>query len=213
VKFGAHCDFIYKSIEIVSQTIIDCAANETVRTSPSPGIGPNVQRKPKQEGYVSINRRRFLKAGSVAALFAAVPLKNVCGQSWKDRDRSSSRNDGALAYYSKSTFETYLNSFFQLHTPDGVVAVKLEQVSDMPAPNGGECFTLLFRGGEYANRQDTYTIDHPSLGTFDLLLVPVGFDQQGAQGYLATINRLSLAEAVSKPRAKRKDSKTVRSHP
>ena len=62
------------------------------------------------------------------------------------------------------------------------------------APKGGECFSLLFRGGSRAFRQDTYTITHPSLGTFALLLVPSGSDQNGAQGYLATLNRLSPAD-------------------
>jgi len=35
---------------------------------------------------MSDSRRKFLKAGLLAALFAAVPLKNVLGQSWKDKD-------------------------------------------------------------------------------------------------------------------------------
>ncbi len=64
----------------------------------------------------------------------------------------------------------------------------------MPAPKGGECFTLLFRGGIRALPQDTYMITHPSLGTFALLLVPSGSDQNGAQSYLATLNRLSPAD-------------------
>src|SRR5216683_166550 len=34
---------------------------------------------------------------------------------------------------------------------------------------------------------------------FQLLLVPVGTDEYGAQGYLATINRLSYREALANP--------------
>jgi hypothetical protein len=64
----------------------------------------------------------------------------------------------------------------------------------MPSPKGGECFTLQFRGGSHALPQDTYMITHPSLGTFALLLVPSGSDQNGAQGYIATLNRLSPAD-------------------
>jgi len=138
----------------------------------------------------------------VAALFAAVPLKNVFGQSWKDRDgnpidHSSDVVYDPLANYTKATFTQYLNSVFELHAVSGVVAVTLLQVDDMPAAKGGECFTLLFRGGSRALRQDTYTISHPALGTFQLLLVPVGTDQNGAQGYLATINRLSYVDALA----------------
>jgi hypothetical protein len=148
---------------------------------------------------MSDSRRKFLKAGMLAALFAAVPLKNVLGQSWKDRSDnpgagSQDQND-PLANYTKATFISYLNSVFQLHTVSGIVAVTLLKVDDMTPPKGGECFSLLFRGGNSALGQDTYTVDHAALGTFKLLLVPAGTDNNGAQGYLATINRLSYVEA------------------
>ena len=152
---------------------------------------------------MSDSRRKFLKAGVLAALFAAVPLKDVLGQSWKDRDGNPGNNpetqNNPLAFYSKATFKSYLNSVFELHTVAGIVGVTLLQVDDMPAAKGGECFTLLFRGGSRALRQDTYTLVHPSLGTFQLLLVPVGTDDNGAQGYLATINRLSYSDALANP--------------
>ena len=150
---------------------------------------------------MSGSRRKFLKLGALATLFAAVPFKSVLGQSWKDRDGNPGNTPPAqsdpLANYSESTFRSYLNSVFQLHTNQGIVAVTLLRVDDMTASKGGECFTLLFRGGSRAQRQDTYTLVHPALGTFALLLVPSGTDQNGAQGYVATINRLSLADAAS----------------
>ena len=146
------------------------------------------------------SRRKFLKAGLLAALFAAVPLKNVLGQRWTDQSDnpgagSQDQND-PLANYTKATFISYLNSVFQLHTISGIVAVTLLKVDDMAPPKGGECFSLLFRGGSRAHGQDTYTIDHAALGTFKLLLVPTGTDSNGAQGYLATINRLTYVEAL-----------------
>ena len=147
---------------------------------------------------MSNSRRKFLRTGLLAALFAAVPLKQTFGQSWKDRDGNPGETPPAqsdpLGNYSKATFRSYLNSIFQLHTVAGIIEVTLLQVDDMPAPKGGECFSLLFRGGSRALSQNTYTIVHPSLGTFALLLVPSGSDQNGAQGYLATINRLSPAD-------------------
>ena len=147
---------------------------------------------------MSDSRRRFLKTGLIAALFAAVPFKHVLGQSWKDRDGNPGETPPVqgdpLSNYSKATFTSYLNSIFQLQTVAGMVAVTLTQVDDMAAPKGGECFSLLFRGGSRAFPQDKYTITHPSLGTFALFLVPSGSDQNGAQGYLATINRLSAAD-------------------
>ena len=152
---------------------------------------------------MSDSRRKFLKAGVLTALFAAVPLRDVLGQSWKDRDDNPANKPEAqnnqLANYTKATFISYLNSVFELHTTTGVVAITLLQVDDMPAPTGGECFSLLFRGGSRELRQDSYTLVHPSLGTFQLLLVPVGTDDNGAQGYLATINRLSYRDVLANP--------------
>src|SRR5207253_1927020 len=87
---------------------------------------------------------------------------------------------------------------FRLHTGFSVVAVTLLKIDDLPAAKGGECFSLLFRGGGGpALRQNTYSIAHPALGTFLLFLVPVGADSNGAQGYLATLNRLSLKDAAA----------------
>lgn len=142
-----------------------------------------------------------MRTGLLAAVVAAVPAKLVLGQSWKDRDGNPgddpvAQND-PLGNYTKATFQSYLNSVFQLQTMIGVVGVTLSRIDDMPSPKGGECFSLLFRGGGYAFGQDTYALVHPSLGTFQLFLVPVGTDQNGAQGYLATINRLSFSDAAN----------------
>src|ERR1043166_2160945 len=189
--------FLKRSIEIVRPKIIDCEVeNANVRTSHPPGRDPaSGTRKSKPGGYVSITRRTFLKAGTASALVALIP-KWALGLSGKFRDANSA-DAGTLANYSKATFESYLNSIFQLQTVNGTVAVTLVNVADMPAPKGGECFTLLFRGGKRSNPQDTYTLVHPSLGTFQLLLVPAGCDQKGARGYLATVNRLSLVDAIN----------------
>jgi hypothetical protein len=142
---------------------------------------------------MSDSRRRFLKVGMLAALFAAAPLKNVSSH-WKYRDAildaEAPEDDDPLANYTKATFVSYLNSVFELQTTSGSVAVTLLQVEDMEAPPNGECFSLLFRGGSEALPQNTYTVEHAALGTFQLFLVPTGADSNGAQGYLATINRV-----------------------
>ncbi len=147
---------------------------------------------------MSISRRKFVKAGVLAAAFAALPARTILGQSFKERDGDPHEipvvQTTPLPNYTKATFVSYLNSIFQLHTVDGIIEVTLLSVDDMPAPKGGECFTLLFRGGGTAHKQDTYTLVHPALGTVQLMLVPTGSDQNGAQGYLATLNRLSRAD-------------------
>jgi hypothetical protein len=144
-------------------------------------------------------------------MFAAVPFRNVPGQSWKDRDGNPGEGEVAqsdpLSTYTKSSFKSYLNSVFQLHTAAGIVEVTLLEVSDLPASRGGESFALLFRGGSRQLRQNTYRVVHPSLGSFALFLVPTGADRNGAQGYLATINRISYAEALNHPAPTRATSR------
>jgi len=152
---------------------------------------------------MSTTRRTFVKAGLIATAFAALPVKSILGQSWKQNDGNPGNTPevqtNPLGDYTKATFQSYLNSIFQLHTINGIVAVTLISVDDLEAPKGGESFALIFRGGSRAEGQDTYTMVHPSLGTLQLLLVPGGADENGAQSYVATINRLSLADAAKYP--------------
>jgi uncharacterized protein DUF6916 len=149
---------------------------------------------------ITKSRRTFLKASIMAALFAAVPGKNLFAQSKKSVDVVPNANPplqtDILTNYTKASFQSYLNSIFEMETLQGTVPLELQQISDFSAPKGGESFALLFRGGSHQLRQKTYTLRHPSLGTFQIFLVPVGADQNGAQGYLATINRLSYADAL-----------------
>ena len=153
---------------------------------------------------MSTSRRKFLRTGLVTALFTAIPVKNVMGRSSSARgiDQANppvDQND-PLANYSKATFTYYLNSIFQLKATGSTTEVTLTKVEDLPAARGGECFSLLFRGGSRKLSQNTYTLVHSALGQFQLLLVPVGADKKGIQGYLATINRLSRTdEANSNP--------------
>ena len=156
---------------------------------------------------MSITRRTFLQASSVFTLSSIIPIQRVAGQIAKfrhDNATTADANSDPLANYSKATFEAYLNSIFQLQTANGKVALTLIAVTDMPAPIGGECFTLLFRGGKQTHPQATYTLSHPALGTIHLLVVPAGFDKQGVWRGLATINRLSLVDFVNNQAPKRR---------
>ncbi len=153
---------------------------------------------------MSTSRRKFLKTGMLAAAFAAVPLKIATGQSWKERDANPDEKQApdTLSNYSKASFSAYLNSVFQIQTVGGIIEAILVEVRDLPSSRNGESFSLLFRG-RGPLRQDTYRIVHPALGTFPLLLVPAAADDNGAQGYLATFNRLSFVEALQNPAPQR----------
>jgi len=144
------------------------------------------------------SRRKFLRASALVGLTAAFPLQNVLGQSWKDRDGNPMDQNPSpadpLPFYSRSAFSAHLNSIFQLYTGYSTVEVALVEVKDrLPASekavSGRECFSLLFRGGSVALPQNTYWVDHPVLGRFQLFLVPGGSDGKVAQTFVATINR------------------------
>ena len=158
---------------------------------------------------MSSSRRKFLTTGLVTALFTAIPVKNILGLSSNSRGLSEAETiipeNDPLATYSKDTFTYYRNSVFQFLASAETVEVTLTKIGDLPAVKDGECFSLLFRGGIRKLPQNTYTLDHPALGQFQLLLVPVRADKHGYQRYLATINRLSPAdEANANPPIKRR---------
>ena len=163
---------------------------------------------------MSTTRRTFLKAGMLGAVFAVAPIKSVFSQNPKDRDGNPGEGIAAqnevLSNYSKAAFSSYVGSIFAMKTAAGVVEVTLVQIDDLQSTRNGEAFSLLFRGGGRANKQDTYVLKHASLGTFALLLVPTDTDRNGAQGYLATINRLSFGETLNNPAPSRSVSSRAR---
>lgn len=148
---------------------------------------------------MSISRRIFMKVGTAAAIAAGLSLKPsiiAIAQEVGDKLGAPTQND-PLAFYTQSTFLQYVNSVFRLRGLT-TVDVTLERVEDtLPAKTskagGRESFVLHFRGGSRELPQNTYTVEHPALGTFQLFLVPTGADENGAQGYVATINRLAYA--------------------
>jgi len=157
---------------------------------------------------MSSSRRKFLTTGLVTALFTAIPVKSILGLSSNSRGLSEAGivtlDNDPLATFSKDTFTYYLNSVFQLASSAETIEVTLTKIGDLPAVKDGKCFSLFFRGGTRKLPQDTYMLDHPALGHFQLLLVPVRANKHGYQGYLATINRLSPAdEANANPPIKR----------
>jgi hypothetical protein len=72
--------------------------------------------------------------------------------------------------------------------------VKLVEVYDLTSksltPIAKECFGVVFRGPRTALlQQETYTVEHGSLGKFDMLVVPITSRKEG-QYYEAIFNRL-----------------------
>jgi hypothetical protein len=84
-----------------------------------------------------------------------------------------------------------LNNTFEAAAGDGRrLPLRLSQVSARRATQRQELFSLFFRGpAEPLLPQHTYRLDHETMGSLDLFLVPVGRDQDGVE-YEAAFNRL-----------------------
>ena len=156
---------------------------------------------------MSISRRVFIKTAALAAVLAGISLKPGLLALAQEPTVALPASD-PLSNYTQATFAQYVNSIFTLRGPK-TIEVTLTSVEDtLPAKasraGGRESFTLHFRGGGTALPQDTYVIEHPSLGTFRMFLVPTTTDENGAQGYVAVVNRLAYNNTIPAPGGMRK---------
>lgn len=135
------------------------------------------------------SRREFLKRGTFVALAAGVPLALTEAAFGLDRAPSTT------AGLNMASFKSQLGSTFLFNSETSKVMFKLVDVTSFASRQetaaGKEGFSLLFRGPEdNPLKQDTYLIEHPELGTFSFLVVPVGTKNKRAPHYEAVINRL-----------------------
>lgn len=138
-------------------------------------------------------RRDFIKIGGFAGfgvglLSALSPnvhgqnLISPIGQVFED----------TLSFYNSATFENLVGSEFVIYTKNSAFSAVLNNVnadSSLKNKNGGECFTLIFELSAENFSQNTYEMFHPSVGTFELFLVP-GKSPKGATLGIAVINRI-----------------------
>lgn len=143
---------------------------------------------------MAISRRKFVKAGAVAAAFAAIPLKNTAfAQSSKViTQRPGIIPPVQIPYQSqldpifhlrKSSFVPHLNTTVRVRGAGLARATTLTLVEVSPTKsaakikndqNAGEnSFSLIFSGSraDYVP-QGVYTVEHAALGNLTLLLVP-----------------------------------------
>lgn len=85
-----------------------------------------------------------------------------------------------------------LNSQFTIQTEEKPTTLILTECTDQTSPEvpDYERFSLIFESSDPLLEQNTYSLQHQSLGDFDLFLVPVHGDDKGFQ-YEAIINKLN----------------------
>jgi uncharacterized protein DUF6916 len=135
------------------------------------------------------SRREFLKRGTLVALAAGVPLALTEAASGMGLTKSTA------AGLNMASFKSQLGTSFLFNTEASKVMVTLVDVNDFASRKetaaGKEGFSLVFRGPkDRALKQDTYLIEHPEMGTFSFLVVPVGTKDKRGPNYEAVINRL-----------------------
>lgn len=140
---------------------------------------------------MSTSRRSFLKNGTLVALAAGVPL----GLAEKVVPRNAIATPAAGLGLTQAGFEAQLNTKFLINEGSAKVEVKLVEVTGLRSlkviAREKEGFSLLFRGSQATNlKQQTYLIEHPKLGLFSFLIVPVMSKDESARYYEAVINRL-----------------------
>jgi hypothetical protein len=147
---------------------------------------------------MATSRRKFIKAGAIGALLAGFPLRATAREFLEPATGALITNSGTVGILDMRAFEQHLNSEFRIHHDNvKITSIKLVEVKDLRSrsantsrANSKECFSAIFLGARRpVLRQNTYEIEHGSLGKFSLLLVPVGMSKN-EQYYEAIFNRL-----------------------
>jgi hypothetical protein len=142
----------------------------------------------------SMSRTGLLKLGAVAALvLGAGPAAKALESS---NAAPATTEDGGVATRVRSprhlrlaTYVPLVGSTFKIQRRGASpLSVKLAAATRLQGV--GESFSLVFRGHANAKLgQDTYDLEHPSLGTFPLFVVPIGRATKG-QDFQVIVNRI-----------------------
>jgi uncharacterized protein DUF6916 len=87
-----------------------------------------------------------------------------------------------------------LNTKFRMQLDSGAVELELISVTDLSSSARNEQFSAVFRGPvDGPLYQTIFNLEHETLGSFALFLVPIGKDQNGIE-YEAVFNRFITHE-------------------
>lgn len=104
-----------------------------------------------------------------------------------------------MTQLTQGAFAEQLNTKFWLKlTGHDPIELDLIKVSELNLTFGTEAFSILFKGPkEFVLQQGTYQLEHDAMGTFHILLVPVGRNDEGTE-YEAVFNRLLKRDSQQK---------------
>ena len=145
---------------------------------------------------MSISRRKFLKAGTIVAISAGIPIEVLANGPLGLNSKNFPGLGGSplLSSMDSELFARHLNTQFTLRRGQTEARFTLVEVrhwtsrGSKKSSDGKECFSLIFENaGNQRLTQNTYTAAHSALGEFPLFVVPAGRTQKK---YEAVFNRL-----------------------
>jgi hypothetical protein len=171
-----------------------------------------------------VSRRKFLQHGAfAAAAIAAAPLPAWSSGHQPPPNPESQHAapplghaSGTISFFGRKAFEQAVGSAFEvsLGANSQPVYLTLVAVDDSPALSPVDPrsmavppppstlvittgFVLSFQSSAQPLAQGTYAFQHPTLGKFQLFIVP---GSQGSQSYTAVFNQLTGGPAPTPPR-------------
>jgi hypothetical protein len=153
---------------------------------------------------MAVLRRSFLKSGLLAALAAGLLTRAPLIALGQDATRSKTQTDyfqipyqaktEKTFYFTKSTFDPYLNTEFTVRASLNVATLQLIAVDECKPAGKGECFSLTFRADRELSPLTTiHPFEHGALGKFELFVAPTKQtnDPDGIY-YVAVINHRTV---------------------
>jgi hypothetical protein len=140
-----------------------------------------------------VSRRMFLRAATVGAAAAAIPVTLLEHAGAATGAARATGAAGAAATMTRSAFAPHLRQSFRVRTADGrTFQATLVEISDLVgASTAGEerRFSLLFRAQRHPDaRHGVHQLGRAGFGSLDLFVVPVGRGVDH-QHYQAVVNR------------------------
>lgn len=137
---------------------------------------------------MDLSRRRLLQGAMAMTVASTAPIRWV-GPVY------AAPPAGAGSWFTRASYASLVGSSFSVKTGTGPTAsLRLAHVGDITAPSADQRgadgrFSLLFTSAS-TFVQGTYLVRHPTLGSADLFVVPVGA-KSSSQRYEVVVNRLT----------------------
>ena len=140
---------------------------------------------------MAMRRRAILEGGVLVGVASLIPQALLAQSTVASDPTEVAQAAPALWWMDRASLTAQVRSRFRVQAGSTVANIKLLEVADLPGHAGSpDAFAARFTGGLNL-RQDVYTFNHPTLGQFEALMVPVERPVRLTQKYEVVVNRVS----------------------